>query len=93
LQTNNAVHDSAAAQLLHNELETLAKNAIEQLPPQCQMVFKLSRFENLTYAEIAMQMQISVKTVENHMIKALKVLREKLKEYLPLIICLLLNQN
>jgi len=93
LQNSNALHDSAAAPLLHNELETLAKNAIDQLPPQCQMVFKLSRFENLTYAEIASQMQISVKTVENHMMKALKVLREKLKEYLPLIIWLLLNQN
>jgi RNA polymerase sigma-70 factor, ECF subfamily len=86
-------HDNTTGALLSDELETMAKTAIDQLPPQCQMVFKLSRFENLTYAEIAAQMNISVKTVENHMVKALKVLRKKLKDYLPLLIWILLSQN
>jgi len=50
------------------------------------LVFKLSRFEELKYAEIAEQLNISVKTVENQMGKALKIMREQLKDYLPLLI-------
>lgn len=71
------------------ELEERIHLAIEKLPQQCRMVFKLSRFEELKYAEIAVQLNISVKTVENHMGKALKVMREQLKDYLPLIIFLM----
>jgi RNA polymerase sigma-70 factor (ECF subfamily) len=72
-----------------NELEYRIKIAMEELPEQCRMVFKLSRFEELKYAEIADQLNISIKTVENHMGKALKIMREQLKDYLPLIIVLL----
>lgn len=72
------------------ELSSQITNAIASLPEQCGIVFKLSRFENLKYAEIAEQLEISVKTVENHMGKALKLLRAELKEYLPLVIWLLL---
>lgn len=86
-------HNSTSESLIASELDAIAQNAINNLPPQCQNVFKLSRFENLSYAEIAEQMGISVKTVENHMIKALKVLREKLKDYLPLLIWVLLSLN
>lgn len=59
--------------------------AIETLPEQCGNVFRLSRFEELKYSEIARQLNISVKTVENHMGKALKMLRAQLKDYLPLL--------
>jgi RNA polymerase sigma-70 factor (ECF subfamily) len=52
-------------------------------------VFKLSRFEELKYAEIAEQLNISVKTVENQMGKALKIMRDQLKDYLPLLIVLM----
>jgi RNA polymerase sigma-70 factor (ECF subfamily) len=51
----------------------------------------LSRFENLTYGEIAEQLNLSVKTVDNHMVKALRILRDKLKDYLPLLLWLLFN--
>ncbi|MDR1666170.1 MAG: RNA polymerase sigma-70 factor [Bacteroidales bacterium] len=60
------------------ELEDLYRqlmNAIERLPEQCKKIFKLHRFEDLTYAEIAARLQISVKTVEAQMGKALKLLR------------------
>ncbi len=52
--------------------------SIRQLPPKCGEVFTLSKVNGLTYAQIAEQMNISVKTVENHMGKALKLLREML---------------
>lgn len=81
--------DSVSQIVASNELEYKIKAALEALPDQCRMVFKLSRFEELKYAEIAEQLNISVKTVENHMGKALKIMREQLKDYLPLIIVVL----
>lgn len=50
--------------------------SIRQLPPKCGEVFTLSKVNGLTYTQIAERMNISVKTVENHMGKALKMLRE-----------------
>lgn len=84
-------YENASEHLIECELENMARVAIDQLPPQCRMVFRLSRFENLSYAEIAAQMNISVKTVENHMVKALRTLRVKLKDFLPLLIWLLMK--
>jgi len=78
-----------ANSLLTKELGQKIEQAIESLPEQCGQVFKLSRFEQLKYSEIAEQMGLSVKTVENHMGRALKLLREKLKDYLPLVMWLL----
>ena len=76
-----------------NELEQQINTAIDVLPPQCKTVFMLSRFENLTYAEIGEQLKISVKTVDKHMVKALKILREQLKDYLPALVWLLMFKN
>ena len=90
-QSATQSHESTTEKLLESELEQMARNAVEQLPTQCRTVFKLSRYENLTYAEIAQQLDISVKTVENHMVKALRTLREKLKDFLPVLIGLLLK--
>lgn len=53
---------------------------IDQLPPRCCEIFKLSRFEGLKYHEIAEHLEISIKTVEVQMGKALKTLREALKD-------------
>jgi RNA polymerase sigma-70 factor (family 1) len=76
-------------QAFGNELQEQIQAAIESLPEQCRLVFKLSRFEELKYREIAGQLGISVKTVENQMGKALKILREKLRDYLVLIVLFL----
>lgn len=58
--------------------------SIRQLPPKCEEVFRLSKLEGLTYAEIARRLNVSVKTVENHMAQAFKRLRKLLaKEGLP----------
>jgi RNA polymerase sigma-70 factor, ECF subfamily len=79
-------HDAVTNTVASTELETRIQEAMEKLPEQCRLVFKLSRFEELKYSEIAEQLDISVKTVENHMGKALKIMREQLKDYLPIII-------
>jgi len=70
------------SEYLHGELEDHIRVAVDKLPPKCRTVFKLSRFEELSYKEIAAQMDISIKTVENQMGKALKFLRKELKNYL-----------
>lgn len=63
--------------------------AIEALPEQCRRIFKMSCFDGLKYKEIASELSISEKTVENQMGKALKILRELLKNYHPLLLILL----
>lgn len=73
---------SVEEQYLHTELETKITNAIDSLPPKCRAVFQMSRFDDLTYREIAEKLGISIKTVENQMGKALRVLRTKMKGYL-----------
>ncbi|MCB9002499.1 MAG: RNA polymerase sigma-70 factor [Bacteroidales bacterium] len=85
--------DDASQNLVEIELNSLVAHAVDLLPKQCKHVFKLSRFENLTYSEIAEQLNISVKTVENHMAKALKILRKQLKDYLPVLVWLFFMRN
>ncbi|MBB6274538.1 RNA polymerase sigma-70 factor (ECF subfamily) [Pedobacter cryoconitis] len=75
--------------ILANELDRHIQRAIAELPQQCRIIFQMSRFEQLKYQQIADILQISIKTVENQMGKALKVLRLKLIEFLPVIIVLL----
>jgi RNA polymerase sigma-70 factor (family 1) len=87
------IADSPSQLLMGAELEQKITKAIEELPKQCKIIFKLSRFENLTYAEIANQLSLSVKTVDNHMVRALRILREKLKEYIPVLLWLLFLRN
>jgi len=81
--------ESVARTVMASELENRIFKALDKLPEQCRLVFKLSRFEELKYAEIAEQLNISVKTVENQMGKALRIMREQLKDYLPLLLVLM----
>lgn len=81
--------ESVSRSVMASELEAKIYRAMEALPEQCRLVFKLSRFEELKYSEIAEQLNISIKTVENHMGKALKIMREQLKDYLPLLLILM----
>ena len=69
-----------------SELEQRIKETIDQLPAERRKIFIMSRFDGLKYREIAEKLNISVKTVENQMYQALRFLREKLVDYLPLIL-------
>ncbi|HCX24551.1 MAG TPA: RNA polymerase sigma-70 factor, partial [Cytophagales bacterium] len=55
---------------------------IANLPEKTQLVFTLSRYEELSYKEIALQMGLSIKAIEKHMGKALKLLKSALNEHL-----------
>ena len=74
---------------IRQELEEKIQEALQALPEQCRLIFKMSRFEELKYQEIADQLNLSIKTVENQMGKALKIMRTQLKDYLPLITILI----
>lgn len=65
-----------------DELEKRIHECIDGLPPKCKIVFGMSRFENMSYQEIANALDISVKTVENQISKALKILRSAVQPYL-----------
>ena len=77
--------------MIVSELEQKIRKTIDQLPIERKKIFILSRYEGLKYKDIADKLGISVSTVENQMVKALKFLREELKDYLPWIILFFSN--
>jgi RNA polymerase sigma-70 factor, ECF subfamily len=79
-------NEGAGKKLRAKELEARLNEALNDLPEQCRTIFQLSRFEELRYREIADRLDISVKTVENQMGKALRILRTKLVDFLMLIL-------
>ncbi len=71
-------------QLEYKELYTQINAIVEQLPEKCKAVYKLSREQHLSHKQIAAQLNISTKTVENHLTKALSLLRLSLGQALTL---------
>ena len=69
---------TAAEEASHQTVDPakLVDDAISLLPAQCAVIFKMSRFGKLTYGQIAQELGISVKTVENQVGKALRIMRE-----------------
>lgn len=70
------------------ELQKIIERALEALPPRCREIFVKSRIEGMKYKEISEELGISINTVENQMVTALKKLRAELKDFLPLLIFL-----
>lgn len=66
---------TAEQNLMEKEMSARLKAAIERLPPERQKVFKLSRFDGYSYKEIASELSISPKTVENQISRAIRQLR------------------
>ena len=71
------------------ELFKMVSLAIEKLPEPQKIVFKMSRFEEMKYSEIADHLHLSAKTIESRISKALKFLRVELKDYLALIMLII----
>ena len=68
------------------ELVERLQRALASLPEQCRRIFELSRFEELKYREIADQLNISIKTVETQMGKALRLMRVQMADYLTMLL-------
>ncbi len=64
-----------------SDLQTVINETINNLPPKCKTIFTLSRFEKIAHKEIAQQLDISTKTIENHITKALKLIRSAVDKY------------
>ncbi|WP_317172490.1 RNA polymerase sigma-70 factor [Pedobacter foliorum] len=84
--TMNDHHEAASSRVELTELQFKLREALNELPEHCRTIFQMSRFEELKYREIAEQLDLSIKTVENQMGKALKILRLKLADFIPLIL-------
>ena len=66
------------------DIQALVEKALSLLPPKCGVVFRMSRIDKLTYQQIADELGISIKTVENQMGKAINIMREfARKNYIP----------
>lgn len=72
--------------LSQEEIDHIINTAINSLPPRCKEIFILSRLEGLSHKEIAEQLNISTNTIEGQIVIALRKLRVKLKDYIPLFI-------
>lgn len=81
----------ADTNLLHNDLDRKITALLKALPEKRRMIFEMSRFEGLKNAQIATQLNINLKTVEYHMSAALDFMRKKLKDYLPVLILILMG--
>jgi RNA polymerase sigma-70 factor (ECF subfamily) len=85
----NDMADVVTDELYARQMEEKMRQAVNRLSPQCKNAFTLSRYEHLSYKEIAEKMSISVNTVEKHIGKALQHLRQEFQEYhLPMVILL-----
>lgn len=84
LQLNyEALEELRVEKIDFQNLERVIQETIASLPPRCQEVFVLSRYENLKNKEIALKLDISVKAVEANITRALNALRDNTKDYLP----------
>lgn len=85
IQFNYEALDRLGDFMQFEELRNKIEKSIDNLPSEIKDTFKYSRFEELTYKEIAEKQKISIKTVEARLSRALRILRVELKDYLPVI--------
>lgn len=78
LKNSPEIIEDAEKSLIYNELLELASKSIEKLPPKRKTVYKLSKQEGLQIKEIARKLNISPRTAENHLARALKFLKEEM---------------
>ena len=74
--------------ILHSELEFNLHKVLNKIPEEFAQAFRMNRFDNLSYLEIAQKLGVSIRTIEVRISKALSFLRDELKEFLLLAIFL-----
>lgn len=90
-ERRNEEESFSGREMEESELNLKIEKTVSKLPTERQRIFRMSRYEDLKYKEIAEKLNISIKTVENQMGKALKFLRDELADYLPFLILGLLS--
>ena len=81
LHAISANQSSPIQKMQGKELEKVIKEAYESLPEKCRIIFSMVKYESMSYRETAEKLEISVKTVENQMSKALRIMRLAINEY------------
>ena len=84
--------ETTAEWLSERELKKQLEKSIRALPEKCRIVFLLSREQNLSNKQIAEELDISEKTVEGHITKALTTLKDSLSVTLPFLLTILENK-
>lgn len=86
----NLLHQSSPEdQYILEELRVKVDQVVEALPPRCRQVYQLRRYENMSVAEIADKLGMSIRTVENHLYQATRVLKNKIS---PITILLIIDR-
>lgn len=93
LRTMQGMANDTEEAIFYNDTFAFANNAVERLPRQQQLVFKLSREEGLSYDEIAERTHLSKNTVRNHLVAALKTLKLHFEEHGVIYFFLLFFRN
>jgi len=83
MHSYNALHDPILDEIFTKEFQAGIDKIIDALPDQCRQVFILSREKGLKNREISDKLELSLKTVESHITKALKTIREELEHKFP----------
>ena len=78
---NKEYNRDASEAINMQELNEIINETLNSLPERCRNIFLLNRHDGLKYREIAKKLDLSIKTVEANMGKALKLLRKNLKNY------------
>jgi RNA polymerase sigma-70 factor (ECF subfamily) len=77
-----ALKEMKLSEEAYSEINDILQSTIAKMSPQCRAVFECSRFRMMSNRDIAGYLSISVKTVETHMTRALKILRTALSDFL-----------
>jgi RNA polymerase sigma-70 factor, ECF subfamily len=80
LNNGEKYSDITYEQVFLQDLERSINSIVETLPARQQKIFRLNRYEGLTHAEIASQLDLSVRTVENQMYRSIKIIKTILQE-------------
>lgn len=78
--------------LFSDEVQSIIRKTLDSLSEQSREIFIRSKYENQTNKEIAGQLGLSIKSIEYHMTKTLKLLRVALKDYIPLLLMMLFSR-
>jgi RNA polymerase sigma-70 factor (family 1) len=86
--TTDTKENTLEQEVHRTELENALYLAISELPPRCRSIFRMNRFDGLSNSEIADKLNLSRRTVETQISKALKILRTKMQPYMAILVLL-----
>lgn len=83
--------DNMFGSIFMHDVEALYERTVQKLPEQCRAIFVLSKQAEMKNAEIALKLGLSVRTVENQIYKAMRIMREEMKDYAFPVVLLLMG--